>query len=217
MIPSILSQQINQGINDFLSTTFHSTNPFFHNMLERFLGQEGNLSKGPYISLQLPFQKGHSREFFPKIPMGLTTHLHQELAFARLWAENAPETLRFVVVDELHTFDGAQRTDLVCISEAKSKEDGQVRPFVYARVQHWYREIRRMVCSVDRSPELRFSDDLTEDQRTYHLPLLHCRECGQTGWIGRLPLHGSTLQTDLKSIYSDQCDDRPAHGLQVQQ
>jgi DEAD/DEAH box helicase domain-containing protein len=40
MIPSILAQQINQGINDFLSTTFHSTNPFFHHMLERFLGQE---------------------------------------------------------------------------------------------------------------------------------------------------------------------------------
>ncbi|MFO7875107.1 MAG: hypothetical protein R6U55_00810 [Desulfovermiculus sp.] len=34
---------------------------------------------------------------------------------ARLWAENAPETLRFVVVDELHIFDGAQGTDLACL------------------------------------------------------------------------------------------------------
>ncbi|MBI4917346.1 MAG: DEAD/DEAH box helicase [Acidobacteria bacterium] len=32
-----------------------------------------------------------------------------------LWKENGPETLRFLVVDELHTFDGAQGTDLACL------------------------------------------------------------------------------------------------------
>ena len=32
-----------------------------------------------------------------------------------LWARNAPETLRYVVVDELHTFDGAQGTDLALL------------------------------------------------------------------------------------------------------
>ena len=33
----------------------------------------------------------------------------------RLWRHNAPDTLRYVVVDELHTFDGAQGTDLACL------------------------------------------------------------------------------------------------------
>jgi DEAD/DEAH box helicase domain-containing protein len=33
----------------------------------------------------------------------------------QLWAHNAPETLRYVVVDELHTFDGAQGTDLALL------------------------------------------------------------------------------------------------------
>lgn len=33
----------------------------------------------------------------------------------RLWAKNAPETLRYVVVDELHTFDGAQGADLALL------------------------------------------------------------------------------------------------------
>ncbi|MEI6415173.1 MAG: DEAD/DEAH box helicase, partial [Pseudomonadota bacterium] len=33
----------------------------------------------------------------------------------RLWAKNTPETLRYVVVDELHTFDGAQGTDLALL------------------------------------------------------------------------------------------------------
>ena len=32
-----------------------------------------------------------------------------------LWEKNAPETLRFLVVDELHTFDGAQGADLALL------------------------------------------------------------------------------------------------------
>lgn len=32
-----------------------------------------------------------------------------------LWKDNQPETLKFFVVDELHTFDGAQGTDLACL------------------------------------------------------------------------------------------------------
>ena len=33
----------------------------------------------------------------------------------RLWRHNTPGTLRYLVVDELHTFDGAQGTDLACL------------------------------------------------------------------------------------------------------
>jgi len=33
----------------------------------------------------------------------------------KLWAQNGPETLRYIVVDELHTFDGAQGTDLALL------------------------------------------------------------------------------------------------------
>jgi DEAD/DEAH box helicase domain-containing protein len=33
----------------------------------------------------------------------------------RLWEENDPQTLRYVVVDELHTFDGAQGADLALL------------------------------------------------------------------------------------------------------
>lgn len=32
-----------------------------------------------------------------------------------LWAENTPETLRFLVLDELHTYDGAQGSDVACL------------------------------------------------------------------------------------------------------
>lgn len=33
----------------------------------------------------------------------------------QLWSQNGPDTLRYVVVDELHTFDGAQGTDLALL------------------------------------------------------------------------------------------------------
>jgi DEAD/DEAH box helicase domain-containing protein len=32
-----------------------------------------------------------------------------------IWGSNGPETLQYLVVDELHTFDGAQGTDLACL------------------------------------------------------------------------------------------------------
>lgn len=34
---------------------------------------------------------------------------------AVLWNDNKPDTLKFIAVDELHTFDGAQGTDLACL------------------------------------------------------------------------------------------------------
>lgn len=34
---------------------------------------------------------------------------------ALLWRDNDPETLKYIAVDELHTFDGAQGTDLACL------------------------------------------------------------------------------------------------------
>ena len=34
---------------------------------------------------------------------------------AKIWRNNSPETLKYIAVDELHTFDGAQGTDLACL------------------------------------------------------------------------------------------------------
>jgi len=34
---------------------------------------------------------------------------------APLWKDNGPSTLKYIAVDELHTFDGAQGTDLACL------------------------------------------------------------------------------------------------------
>jgi len=62
--------------------------------------------------------KGHLREHPPDIL--LTNYKMLDFLLLRpeeqpLWRDSAPETLRFLVVDELHTFDGAQSTDLACL------------------------------------------------------------------------------------------------------
>ena len=55
-------------------------------------------------------------------------------------------------------------------------------PWVNLRQQIWLRELKRMVASVAIEPQLRFSDDLGASEFTPHLPVVHCRDCGATGW-----------------------------------
>ena len=70
MLPSVLARHIEQGVKDFLRTTFPVTNPFFADLLERFLIEPGNLFKGPYLDIQLPFQPGKRRvDYFPDLPL----------------------------------------------------------------------------------------------------------------------------------------------------
>ena len=84
MNPSVLAHQLKQSVNDYLRLSFATTTPFFEEMLERFI-TSGGVSKGPYLSIKLPFKKGDGQsDFFPDVPLGFTPHLHQEKAFQRI-------------------------------------------------------------------------------------------------------------------------------------
>ncbi|MBI3302345.1 MAG: DEAD/DEAH box helicase [Deltaproteobacteria bacterium] len=85
MIPSVLAQQMRQGVEDFLRTTFPISTPFFHDMLDRLLAEDGGVFKGPYLQIQLPFRQGVSGpDFFPDVPLAFKPYVHQEQAFRRL-------------------------------------------------------------------------------------------------------------------------------------
>lgn len=510
MLPSVVVQQVEQGVRDFLRTTFSISTPHFSNVIEDFLS-ENALFKGPFLSLALPFQKGLSgRDRFSSVQMKFPPYAHQDAAFnnlsepsptstlvatgtgsgktecflypilhhcwlhrhepgvkailiypmnalatdqagrlakliaeapelsgnvtaglfvgskqaqpklrmddesiitdketlrksppdilltnykmldylltrpqdAQLWANNEPETLRYLVVDELHTFDGAQGTDLAClirrlkdrlgipekrlccvgtsatlgnesaagelltyaerifgepfgegalitesrlsagdflgntlinyvhapgpeqeawldpegfesknaylvkqvqlwfdeeiteedlnlsgwcitlgkklkshllfqnlvkvlngrvvsipvlwpdlsgiikgaetgssryperilgslvalVSLSRSSEQDEegkryVTPFVDVRVQHWLRELGRMVVAAGKKPKLAYSGDLTENEQNRHLPVVHCRECGAMGWLGVQKKLEPGVVHDLKKIY----------------
>ena len=92
---------------------------------------------------------------------------------------------------------------LALISSARktSPEGGKPQPFLHVRLQLWMRELRRLVCNIGKTPEIRFADDLTPEQRNRHLPLIHCRECGETGWLGTMRQQDHHINADLQHIY----------------
>ena len=86
MIPSVIGAQVRRGISEFLRTTFPITNPWFANSFDSLLDGEGQLFRGPYVSLKLPFlRSGSERAFFPEVvPADFRPHVHQETAWERL-------------------------------------------------------------------------------------------------------------------------------------
>lgn len=76
-----------------------------------------------------------------------------------------------------------------------------VMPLVHVRMQMWLRELQRMVASVDSSPVLRFAADLSAAALVNHLPVIHCRECGATGWGAVLRRGEVALRPDLNDFY----------------
>ena len=94
MIPSILTTQLRQGVEDFLDTTFPITTPFFHGLLKNLLAREGEVFKGPCLSISLPFEQGSGEvDYFPDVPLPFAPYLHQELAFRRLAGSQPRSTL----------------------------------------------------------------------------------------------------------------------------
>ncbi len=94
MIPSVISSQVQRGIEDFLRTTFPLSSPFFHGILDRLFADRNQLFKGPYISVKLPFRTGSvGRDYFKPFEMEFAPFQHQEKAFKRLGGDEARSTL----------------------------------------------------------------------------------------------------------------------------
>ena len=93
MQPFIVAEQVARGIADFLTTTFPATTPGFDGLMERFVRTPGHLTRGPYVSLGLPFRAaGGEAVPFPWLRAFLP-HAHQARAFSRLTGPDARSTL----------------------------------------------------------------------------------------------------------------------------
>ena len=87
MIPSTLAAEVTDALKDFLSTGFGPSNLALVKVMDDFLDDADNLIKGPYLSIDLPFQRApEGGEPFPEIPLGFTPYRHQRTAFDRLVA-----------------------------------------------------------------------------------------------------------------------------------
>lgn len=93
MQPLIVAEQARQGIADFLKTTFPATTRGFESLMADFLDAPGNLAKGPYLTVGLPFK---AAPFGPPAFQWAETfrpHAHQVRAFSRLVGATARSTL----------------------------------------------------------------------------------------------------------------------------
>lgn len=80
---------------------------------------------------------------------------------------------------------------------------GKVSPFLNVQVQIWMRELRRLMAKVD-DHDIKFAlaSDLNEEQSKHYLPVVNCRDCGQTGWVSLMDEQGSLQMTDLSTFYN---------------
>lgn len=80
---------------------------------------------------------------------------------------------------------------------------GKVRPFLNVQVQVWMRELRRLVAKVaEKDITFALATDLNENQAKHYLPVVNCRDCGETGWASIMNEQGNVQLPDLTTFYN---------------
>lgn len=90
MLPSLLARDIQNGLKQFLVTGFEPSDTYFHGLMRRFVAQENDWMKGPFLQVGLPFQPGQAgRTFWGHFETEHEGHHHQELAWQRLGSKHS--------------------------------------------------------------------------------------------------------------------------------
>ena len=93
MLPCTLAHDITEGLKNFIVTGFETPSPFFQGIFQDFVEQPGNLYKGPYLSLSMPFEQATAgADYFPAIEIAFTPYVHQQQAFERLRSDQQPRS-----------------------------------------------------------------------------------------------------------------------------
>jgi DEAD/DEAH box helicase domain-containing protein len=89
------------------------------------------------------------------------------------------------------------------ISHARIYSADKLRPFLTVQVQLWIRELRRLVATVSKD-EITYAlaTDLNEHQAKHYLPVVNCRDCGETGWTSLASERGNLTMTNLDAFYN---------------
>lgn len=121
--------------------------------------------------------------------------LLQELA---LFSEDLQNTeLAYQVFDSLCSLSSHARY--------QHTATGAVFPLLKIHVHLWFRELSRMVATVEAgagsAPQLRFSADLKDADLQRCLPVIHCRDCGSMGWGALQRANDQHLSGGLDKFY----------------
>jgi DEAD/DEAH box helicase domain-containing protein len=154
MLPSILAGQLQQGLADYIETTFPMTNPFFRGSLQKMLATKDSVFHEPYVAVRLPFRVADKMpEMFQAVHPQYIPFVHQQKAFERLTGEDGRSTL-------IATGTGSGKTEcfLYPILEYCYRhrgENGIKALLIYPMNALASDQAKRIAELIDNSPELR--------------------------------------------------------------
>lgn len=102
------------------------------------------------------------------------------------------------------------------VSYARAGNAQNPRPFLNVQVQLWVKELGRVVANVtglDGEVDYRPAIELTQEDLRTRMPVINCRDCGGTAWIGLLGKDGWIGIRDMESFYSTFFDYKAKNDL----
>lgn len=110
---------------------------------------------------------------------------------------------KFPQLSELKSLSAALDALFALISHARIGTMGKLRPFLTVQVQIWTRELRRLLAKVSTDDiTYALASDLNDQQIKQYLPVVNCRDCGETGWVSIANERGNLKMTDLNTFYN---------------
>jgi hypothetical protein len=76
---------------------------------------------------------------------------------------------------------------------------------IQVRYQFWMRELARVVSSVGPEPKWAFAADLKSEELRLSAAVVHCRECGLTGWAGTSKHHYTAKSGNRRARVALRC------------
>lgn len=98
MNPILLARHVHESLLELVHTTLNSSSRAFEGTVDRFLSDEANFLKGPWVSIDMPFRQavrvdGSWDQPFPELPLKFAPYQHQLSAFERLGGPEPKSTL----------------------------------------------------------------------------------------------------------------------------
>ena len=94
MLPTILAKQLQDGICDYIRTTFPMTNEPFQGSLDKLISTKDSVYHAPFTAVRLPFRVAEMNEsYFESIHPKFAPYVHQQKAFDRLNGNDGQSTV----------------------------------------------------------------------------------------------------------------------------
>ena len=93
MLPSILSRQLEKGLNDYIEATFPMTNDCFKGSIKKLLDTKDSVYHEPYVAVKMPFRTSEEEDKFEAIKLNYKPYVHQHKAFQRLTIDSPISTI----------------------------------------------------------------------------------------------------------------------------